>query len=292
MEKTWDLYGFLGLPRSASRDEVARRCEELLNWLESDAIPDELRPWTSSQRALVEDLYESLEPEEEDAGDEVEEVALRLRGGPRSGRKVTAFLSSVAGKPLVLGLLGMAVGAALLTGILWWRGVSFGGGKEDVGASAAQDASSPARYLASQQERIAELERAVATNPHDTGALFELGETYMVGQSWEQAILWFERLLAVDPDNLHARTDVGTANMNLGRYSEAEAAFTQVLEAAPDDVQAHYNMGFLSAFRSDAPDLAAAVKHWEEVVRLAPDSPLAEVAQIHLDQFQSIDRGP
>ena len=155
-----------------------------------------------------------------------------------------------------------------------------------------QEATDMQQYLASQQQRIAELEQLVAANPHDVASIEELGETYMVGQDWQRALLWFNRLLDIDPDSIHALTDAGTANMNLGYFDEAETAFLRVLEMAPDNVQAHYNTGFLFAFRTDAPDLIRAISHWEEVVRIDPSSTLAEIAQVHLDQYKPAGSSP
>ena len=122
-------------------------------------------------------------------------------------------------------------------------------------------------------------------DPADTDALFEIGETYMVGGDWESVIEWFTKLLEADPTNIHALADIGTANMNLGRVKEAEAIFYTVLEIEPENVQIHYNMGFFFAFRPDAPDLVEAARHWNEAVRLDPGFELAQVAGVHLDEF-------
>jgi len=130
--------------------------------------------------------------------------------------------------------------------------------------------------------RVAELQARVDRNPRDADALFELGESHFQAAEWQQSIDWFTKLLAVQPNNVHAVTDIGTANLNLGRDDAAKEAWMKALAADPNDPQVHYNLGFLYA-RSEPPDLKAAVAEWETVVKLAPDSPLAQVARTHLE---------
>jgi tetratricopeptide (TPR) repeat protein len=292
VEKRTDLRHFLGLEENTSPDEVGKRCEALLDWLNSESVPQELRAWASAQRELVQDFYEGLTLDEELIGDEsgVEDAVLTVEESRRGGWGVAGLFAWLRNNPIAFGLLGIAIGAALMSGIFW--GVVSDGSVEDVNDSTTQEATDMQQYLASQQQRITELEQLIAADPHDVASIEELGEIYMIGQDWQQALQWFNQLLAIDPDNIHALTDIGTAGMNLGLYDMAEATFSRVLEIDPDNAQVHYNTGFLFAFRTDAPDLIKAVEHWEEVVRLDPDSTLAEIAQVHLDQFQPESSSP
>lgn len=285
MEKSVTIHRLLGLPRNASLEEMERQCEALLDWLESESIPEDLRPWASSLHALVQETYESLPLAEEEAG-----AGKRPEKAPRpTVKKVSAggrrgpLLGLLWQNPLTLVAIGVALG--LVVGALWWTGVIFRG-QEKAQHQPGRETVQPSQILESRQERIKELEGIVAANPGDVDAVFELGETHMLGENWEEAIRWFTWLLEIDPTNLHARLDIGTANMNLGNYGEAEAAFSQVLAMEPENVQAHYNTGFLFAFRRDLPDVNKAVEHWQEVIRLAPGSELAEVAQGHIQQLR------
>ncbi len=286
MKKDVRLNRFLGLPRDASSEEMADRCEALLAWLESDSIPVKLRPWASRQRALLQEIYESLDlPGESGAAWERSRgvtVSPGWKAGTKAWRRPSFF--GLGWLPLTLG--GVGVLLAVLVGVLWWMEASRDGG---VGPrfSGAEETFHPGEFLESREGRIRELESIVEANQEDSAALFELGETYMVGGDWTKAISWFTRLLEVEPTNVHAHTDIGTASMNLGRYEEAEAAYSQALSIAPDDVQLNYNMGFLFAFRRDSPDLDEAMKHWQEVIRLAPESELAKEAQGRIEQLRS-----
>lgn len=288
MEIKRDLCRFLGLSGDSSRSEVVKHCAALLRWLDTTDIPQQIRGWSAAQRDILREVSErtsaQLEEQDEEAirgGDDTVVVADRAK---RTG--VLASTASWLGRnTLVLGMVGMLIGAGLLAGVFWGAGIipPKGGGQQDTSLEGATDAQ---QYLAAQAQRIAELQSAIAHNSQDVAALEELGEIYMVGQSWEEALSWFGRLLEIEPDNVHALLDTGTSLMNLGYFANAEKVFSRVLTLDPENVQAHYNTGFLFAFRTDAPDLTRAVQHWKEVVRLDPESVLAQVAQIHLDQFQ------
>ena len=292
MERRIELRRFLGVPANSSRAAVAKRCEELLRWLDSGDIPSDLKPWASEQRRLLQEFYESLDMErvvegEEEAGDDT--VTVVEKGSQKRTVTSSSWLSRNA---IALGLAGIIVGAGVLAGVFWGAGIippKNAAQSEDASLEGAVDAS---EYIESQKGRIAELEEAVSANPRDAASLEELGNIYMNGQAWDKALSWFTRLLTVEPGNGHAILDIGTASMNLGDFAEAEKRFVQVLTLDPENVQAHYNSGFLFAFRTDAPDLVEAVKHWREVVRIAPDSMLAQVAQIHLDQFETVGSTP
>lgn len=284
MEKKVELHRFLGMQQNATPEETETHCEALMDWLASSAVPNELQSWASNQRALVQEIYDSIEVAEEGTPAVMPAaVIVASRKRDRSKKSRRSRLPRVLSGPVGLVTASVLVGLVVV-GALWWRGIIFGGAGEAQPPS--EQTFDPAQYLQSQLGRIQELERAVIANPKDAAALFELGETYITGAAYQQSINWFTKLLEVDPTNTHARMDIGTANMELGRYKEAEATFAQVLQMEPDNAQAHFNTGFLFAFRSDSPDLSMAVKHWQEVVRIAPGTELANVAQVHIQQLQ------
>lgn len=285
-----ERHRILGLPVDAQPEDMERRCEALLEWLDSDAIPEDLRGWASEQVAVVQRIYVSLATSETPERAQPADAGSPADAGPRGTKEDAAeagpsFLGWLLGSWVPLSVMGVFLGL-MATGLLWMLDVLPPGddGGSDPAAAAAADFT---RLAEARQERIDQLEDIVVSDPANVDALFELAETHMTGGDWQEAIDWFTTLLEREPTNLHARTDVGTAHMNLERYAEAKAAFDQVLDIDSDNVQAHYNMGFLSAFRTDQPELEAAVEHWQEVVRLAPESNLAEIARVHIDQLQS-----
>lgn len=278
MRKKLDFYRYLGLPGDAATEAVERRCQELLRWLEQGNIPEELRPWAQEQAALVEDFWHSFSTQQTVEPDRGE---LALEAAPPAGVEVSGLKRWLKG-PVPFVLLGVLVGLVILAGVVWRSGA---GQPAAQVTPAAEEVTSPAQFLAAHQIRIQDLEAVVAKDPANKEALFELGETYMMGEDWEKAILWFTKLVVVEPDNAHAFTDIGIANMSRGRFTEADAAFSQAVALAPEDPRLHFSMGFLYAFATP-PNPGEAVKHWQEVVRLVPGTDLAQAAQTHLEQLQ------
>lgn len=273
----------LGLPGDATADEMKARADALLDWLGSRSVPDSLRPWADAQRDLIREISESL-------GDPVAQTPAsrpHAASGPgtargRRGRGLPS-LRTILRSPVTPITLAVVVAVAIVGWVLWGSPASDAGPAASPGQPAG-----PAQILEAQRARLTELEVAVALDPSDRAALFELGETHFQAEDWEGAISWFSKLLEVDPTDLHALTDVGTASMNLGRYLDAEEGFLKVLELDPEDAQAHYNVGFLYGFTADEPDVDRAVYHWGEVLRLAPDTEIGENAQVHIDQFAAL----
>ncbi len=247
MDQIADLNRLLGLHDDDPPDEIERRYELMLAWLESDSVPDELRGWASHQATAVEAAYVELGSSTEPRVQDVEEEAF-ADVAPTANR---------VGRVLALGAAGTILGL-IVVAVAWWNGWLFDEADplQPIAATTSESPQMPQAALA----RIAELESIVASNPEDISALFELGESYMVSENWEGAVQWFTKLLAVEPSNLHARIDIGTANMNLGREAEAHAVFAAVLDLDPDNIQVHYNVAFLYAFSGDDPDLDEAVK--------------------------------
>lgn len=162
--------------------------------------------------------------------------------------------------------------------VLWWGGRS--GYESPHSPPSAYD---PCLEL--YDGRIAFLEISVALDPKDAASLFELGDTYMLLEVWEQAIKWFTLLLEVEPENNHARMDLGLARMSLGEFAQAEETLMDLLQRTPEDAELHYILGFLYAI-SPNHSMLQAEYHWEEVARLAPGSDYADSAKVHLGQFQ------
>ncbi len=276
-------YQFLGLPRNASPDEVERRYSALLDWLQSERIPQNLRPWAEAQQDLIQEVYETLESAGEDT-EKRSEVAIAA-----TVRSKRSFLQSLA-RPWVLAPAGVVVGLAILGG-LWWTGVIPGKEKTPAASTSDQQESfDPQTFLAAHESQLAAWEKAVADNPKDVEALFNLGETNIVGEQWEKSIYWFKKLLEADPEGeyaQHARLDIGVAYMNMNKVDEAQASISEVLILDPNSAQAHYDMGFLLAYVRTPVDLPGAIAHLNEVIRLAPNTDLATAASQHLAQLQT-----
>jgi curved DNA-binding protein CbpA len=278
-----DYYSILGVSKDATQDEIEARYQELVTHLNSEAVPASLRQWAGRETELLDEAYAVLSDPERRAklAERPATGAGKSQGGGVPAEEPappSALKALFNGVPWTLAAIVVATAAVIFAVGL------FGGGLfSDKGSDGPQaDAAEQNALSAIDTERVAELVGLVQEDPKNMEALFELGETYFLGEEWQAAIDWFTRVLELDPNNVHARTDVGTANFNLGRFEDAKASWLAGLEAAPDDVQLHYNMGFLYANVEPA-DYTAAAAEWTKVVELSPGSDLASTAQVHLE---------
>ncbi|MDI6753926.1 MAG: tetratricopeptide repeat protein [Thermodesulfobacteriota bacterium] len=98
-----------------------------------------------------------------------------------------------------------------------------------------------------------------------------------------KAIEYYKKAVAMKPDFGLAYYNLGLAYKNNQQTEEAIAAMRSALAQAPNFLEAHFQLGLLY-FNSGR--RAEARKSFEEVVRLAPQSENARLAQQYLDFLQ------
>ncbi len=121
---------------------------------------------------------------------------------------------------------------------------------------------------------IEEYRTTLARDPRNLAALIALGNAYFDSGQWRDAVTIYEHALVVDPTNADVRTDLGTAYRNLGMPDRALAQYEHVLQMDPDHLNARYNMGIVYAY--DKRNARAAIRAWEQFLKLAPNHPQAE----------------
>jgi len=291
-------FSLLGISEDAGQEELEARYQELAEYLASPNLPANMRDWAAKQATLVDEAYAVLADPERRAAIKRGPAAAAPEARAEPGRaaepapqraKATAdeapparaslpqaLLRGLRSQPLAVGIV---VGLAALGAVILFRVGLPGGGGAEEGTPAATQASD---LVPLDEKRVAELQAAIAEDPNNLEALFELAEAYFLAGEWQPAIDWFNKVIALEPSNVHALTDIGTSNYNLGFTDEAKTTWLGALEIDAKDPQLHYNLGFLYA-NSEPPDMAAAVAEWQTVVELAPDSNLAKTVQVHLE---------
>ena len=285
----------LGLDEDAAPEEMEARYAELTAFLRSAAVPASLRPWAQQQLAILDDYYASGESREWEAPPRAAKArpngarqqqqtaargkrpAAQSRGARRAKEVRLALPQGSLGRVLA-GLVAAVAITAAVAGFFYVRG----GGDDDSLATAP----SADQFEALDEGRVAELKAIVAQQPDNQDALFELGERYFSAGQYEPAIEWFTKLVALNPNDTHALTDIGTANFNLGSPQEAKTYWERVLQVDANDVQAHYNLGFYYA-NVEPRDMESAVREWEAVISLDPNSPQAQTARVHIEGLRA-----
>ena len=131
------------------------------------------------------------------------------------------------------------------------------------------------------EANVAALMERVRQNPSDYSALVGLGNSYYDAGRWAEAVPWYERALQVNPEDTNVRTDLGTAHLYSGNPERAKQEWFKVLEQDPNKVETHYNLAVLYS-QANPPDLEAAAREWETVIRVAPNSEQARQAEKQL----------
>jgi tetratricopeptide (TPR) repeat protein len=90
-------------------------------------------------------------------------------------------------------------------------------------------------------EARVELEAELALNPHHTGALNDLGDTYLLEHAPEKALTYLNSALAADPGNPDIHRDLGTAYSELGEYRKAEEQL-KIAVSDDHDGSVHYKL--------------------------------------------------
>jgi tetratricopeptide (TPR) repeat protein len=84
------------------------------------------------------------------------------------------------------------------------------------------------------------------------------GMLYATYGNHEQAIRFFEKALAIDPENSPALFNLGLSYSSMADYDQAVNFIHQALSLAPDNGDYHYGLGWVYLLKGDA---AAAMPH-------------------------------
>jgi tetratricopeptide (TPR) repeat protein len=137
--------------------------------------------------------------------------------------------------------------------------------------------------------RVQALTTIIKSDPKNTDAVVQLGNTYFDAEHWDEAIQWYRRAIELDPKNADASTDLGVSLYYTNKADEALAQFEHSLKISPKHTKTLLNKGIVLAFGKQ--DLKAAAVEWEKVVSLAPDSPEGQAARRALEGIAAAHAG-
>jgi tetratricopeptide (TPR) repeat protein len=135
------------------------------------------------------------------------------------------------------------------------------------------------------EARAATLKQAVDRDPRDVRSRIELANLYYDAERFDDAARWYEEALTLEPKNVSASTDLGISYYYMNQPDRALAQFERSLAIDPTHTKTLLNVGIVRAYGKD--DLEGAVKAWQRVVELVPDSPEGKVARQALDTIKS-----
>jgi cytochrome c-type biogenesis protein CcmH/NrfG len=134
-------------------------------------------------------------------------------------------------------------------------------------------------------QRASALERQANTEPNNAPVRVELGNLYFDAERYDIAASWYEAALKLEPRNVNASTDLGVAYYSLNQIDRALSQFDFSLSIDPAHAKTLFNVGIVSAFGKQ--DLDAAIKAWERLIAVAPNSEEAARARSAIDTLKT-----
>ena len=117
-------------------------------------------------------------------------------------------------------------------------------------------------------QKIAELEKALLTDPKDAARWTALGNLYFDTGQAKQAISAYERSLAFAPGNPDVLTDLGIMYREAGAYEQAVDSFRKASAARPGHENALFNEGVVLYYDLHRKD--EAVQAWQSLLKANP----------------------
>jgi tetratricopeptide (TPR) repeat protein len=128
-------------------------------------------------------------------------------------------------------------------------------------------------------ESVAEREKTNAT------PRVQLGNLYFDAERYPDAIKWYGDALKIAPNDVNVSTDLGVSYYYSNQPDKALEQFDHSLKLDAKHAKTLLNVGIVKAFGKQ--DLDGAVKAWQLVLTIAPDSPEGQAAKRALDSVQS-----
>ncbi len=163
-------------------------------------------------------------------------------------------------------------------------------------AAQAQTESSPApagggstRAAVLDQTQVNALTSVANREPSNPKPRVELANLYFDAEKYDDAIKWYSEAFKLNPNDVNVSTDLGVCYYYTNQPDKALEQFDKSLKLDPKHTKTLLNVGIVKAFGKQ--DLAGATEAWQQVLKIAPDSPEGQAAKRALDTLQSAHPG-
>lgn len=215
----------------------------------------------------------------------------RIAGSAGTGPAAAAPGAPRGSKGLLLGLSGFVCAVAAASYL--WLGTPRALDPDWVARQAAAGADGGHSITAAQIEAMTQkLEARLKDQPDDADGWAMLGRTYAALGRHEQAAPAFKRAMALRPDDAAVIADYADAlAMVNGRNLEGEPSrlIERALKVDPNNLKALSLAGTVAFYRKD---YAGALRHWEKMAQIAPNSEWVQQIQGGIDEARKLMGGP
>jgi tetratricopeptide (TPR) repeat protein len=185
--------------------------------------------------------------------------------------------------------------AGVLFGLIagWIIGSQQAGGRplpaapqQQTAAGSTQGTTRAAVLDETQVNALKSVAEREASNPKPR---VELANLYFDAERYDDAVKWYTEALKLNPNDVNVSTDLGVCYYYTNQPDKALEQFDKSLKLDPKHAKTLLNMGIVKAFGKQ--DLQGATEAWQQVLKIAPDSPEAQAAKRALDSLQSAHPG-
>ncbi len=148
---------------------------------------------------------------------------------------------------------------------------------------AAQATGPPAAIL--DQAQVNAFMSVAEREPSNAVPRAQLGTLYFNAELYDDAIKWYSDALRLSPNEVEISTDLGVSYYYTNQLDKALEQFDRSLKIDPKHAKTLLNVGIVKAFGKQ--DLDGAQQAWEQVIKLAPQSPEAQAARRALDSLRA-----
>jgi len=186
---------------------------------------------------------------------------------------------------IAFGIAGVLFG--LIAG--WIIGSQQSTARQAPAAAPQQASTAPAqpapRAPVLDETQVTALKSVAEREPKNAQPRAQLANLYFDADRYDEAIKWYDEALALAPNDVNVITDLGVCYYYTNRPDKALELFNRSLKLDPKHTKTLLNVGIVKAFGKQ--DLQGASEAWQEVLKIAPNSPEAQAAKRALDSLQS-----
>jgi tetratricopeptide (TPR) repeat protein len=151
-------------------------------------------------------------------------------------------------------------------------------------AAASVQSSAPAPALLD-ENKVNAYKSVAEREPTNPKPRVELGNLYFDAERYDDAVKWYSEAVKLQPNDANLSTDLGVSYYYINQPDRALEQFNRSLKADPKHLKTFLNIGIVKAFGKK--DLEGAQAAWEQIIRLAPNSPEGQAARRALDSVKS-----
>jgi cytochrome c-type biogenesis protein CcmH/NrfG len=178
--------------------------------------------------------------------------------------------------------------AGVLFGLIAGWVIGSGQASNRPPTPAAQAATAPAASGAPpplDEAAVSAYRTMAEREPTNAEPRVRLGNLYFDAERFNDAIVWYVEALKLQPDDPDVSTDLGVSYYYTNQHDKALEQFNHSLKVNPRHTKTILNVGIVKA--QGKQDLAGAIEAWEQVVKMAPDSPEGQTARQLIDSLRS-----